>query len=94
MTEPVPTYAWAVLRKDGQIQHLDGGLSKRLAIFGTKADADRDCSKMDEVVVPIEIRVVARPVTKSSSRYGWSSDPTTDAELQAKYGDSVHKPKA
>lgn len=26
------------------------------------------------------------------STYGWSSDPETDRELQAKYGDSVHKP--
>lgn len=25
------------------------------------------------------------------SNYGWSSDARTDAELQEKYGDSVHK---
>jgi hypothetical protein len=28
------------------------------------------------------------------STYGWSSDPRTDAELQKKYGDSVHQPCA
>lgn len=47
------TQAWAVVRKDGQIQHLDGGLAKRLAVFRTKEDAERDCDKKDEVVVPI-----------------------------------------
>ena len=56
--------AWAVLRKDGQIQHLDGGMAKRLAIFKTKADADLDCDKKDEEVVAVEIRVVARQAQK------------------------------
>ena len=84
--------AWAVLRKDGQIQHVDGGTAKRLAVFKTKADADRDCDKKDEVVVAVEIRIVAREM-KGASTYGWSADPETDRELQKKYGDSIHKPK-
>lgn len=56
----IVTNAWAVIRRNGQIQHIDGGLTKRLAVFKTKADADRDCDKNDEYVVAVEIRVVAR----------------------------------
>lgn len=56
--------AWAVIRKDGQIQHLDGGVAKRLAVFRTKGDADRDCDKKGEEVVAVEIRVVAREVAQ------------------------------
>ena len=52
--------AWAVIRKDGQIQHLDGGMAKRLAVFRTKEDAEYDCDKKDEIVVAVEIVVAAQ----------------------------------
>lgn len=91
MEEVTIVNAWAVVRKDGKIQHLDGGLAKRLAVFGTKEDADRDCDKKDEVVSPVEIRIY--PKLKTKTTYGWSADPQTDRELQRKYGDSIHKPK-
>lgn len=41
----------------------------------------------------IELHPLDTDSPKKKSRYGWSADPQTDAELQAKYGDSVHRPK-
>lgn len=61
--------AYAVIRKsDGKIQNLDGGIAKRLAIFETLKDADRDCDHKDEEVVGVQVRIVTRDGRNLPSR--------------------------
>ena len=79
----------------------DGGRQAQAALDKATAAQKPQCGlpfyKDGENPIPCDFEVPCpRHLTekpRSESGYGWSSDPTTDTELQAKYGDSVHKPK-
>lgn len=51
---------WAVVAKDGQIQHLDRMGTGRIAVYNTKADAKRDCDPRDEKIIRIRILTVPK----------------------------------